>query len=612
MGTITTPAPTKSLGVKVSTKAVEGERTILAVVSSSNLDRDYERVDVKSLRLPLKGGGYVVAKDLTGQERLDIPMLINHSFDVEDTIGSVRKAYLNEAQELVVEFGISKRARAQELLTLIEEEHLDNAFSLTMSDYEYSDSTIYDAEVVEISLVFRGSNKDARVLQVKSLIKGDSMATAKELTVEQKKAEIERLQKELEVEEPTEDKPVEETPAPEADKVVEQPEEDPKPEEDKELPENVETKSTKKETKKMADQEIAVKQVKDVPEVEVVTKKETPATKKQIRELFVKQFVAYKTKNTALLQELNKKAMELDGVKSKAIGYDDASALYQAEVVSTDILTEYTNVGRLGALVNKVDILGATQWKRIVQASGNGFQPVGIEESKPEDKPSWTPLTVLPKEHALIVAWYDAIARETPIAVYQQIIRYIADEYAKLEDKIVLSFAGATTTGGDTFAATGVMPILLTDGTRTVNVATFSAADTQAGFGRAYGMVESDKPLTIVANRKTWGRVATTVDADGRNVFTVVGQQVSAGALGTFNVVISEEATDGVLVMGAFADYDLVTRGGLETLFSREATVGSLNLFTDDASAVRANCDIAGKPTRVKSFVLIDFVPAVS
>ncbi len=603
MGT-TTELKQKTLKVKVA--ADVGERTIVAVVSSSNFDRDYERVDVKTLRLPLKGGGTVVAKDLNGTEQIDIPMLLNHSFDVEDVIGSVRKAYLNESGELVVEFGISGRAKAQDLMHLIDEKHLDNAFSVTMSDYQYSDDTIYNAEIIEISMVFRSSNKDARVLQVKSLIKGEKMS---KLTLDEKKAELERLQKEIsEDEKPVESvaEVVEETPVPAVEPL---PGEDVSKKEVAEPEEPVE-KSIKVKKEKDMSKDIAVKQVKDVPEMEVTPRK-AKATADEQRSLFVKQFIAYKTKNSSLLKELNHKAMEMDGVSSKAITYDDASALYQTEVVSTDILTEYNNIGRLGALVNKVDIMGATQWKRIVEASGNGFQPVGIEESKQEDKPTWTPLTVLPKEHALIVAWYDAIARETPIAVYQQVIRYIADEYAKLEDKIIISFAGVTTGGGDTFASTGLVPALVAGG-RIRNVADFSAANVALGIGGAYGMLETDKPLTMVANRQTWGRLAVVTDADGRAVFTNSGQQVTAGALGAFNVVVSQEVPNGNVVLGAMNDYDLVTRGGLETLFSREATVGALNLFTDDASAVRACCDIAGKAARLTSFVLIDFVPVVS
>jgi HK97 family phage major capsid protein len=596
MGTLTEPKQ-KTLKVKVA--ADVGERTIVAVVSSSNFDRDNERVDVKSLRLPLRGGGTVVAKDLTGTEAIDIPMLLNHSFDVEDVIGSVRKAYLNQSGELVVEFGISGRAKAQDLMQLIDEKHLDNAFSITMSDYQYSEDTIYNAEVVEISMVFRGSNKDARVLQVKSLIKGEEMA---ELTLDEKKAELERLKKEIEVEEPVVEPPKEEEP------VAEPEVEEPKPVEEKTI-------KPKKEKTMSKENDIAVKQVTDVPVQELQVKKVT-VTKKEQRELFVKQFLAYKAKDLDTLAELNEKAYEADtsedrDYKKKAIGFTDGAAIFQTEVVSQDIKEAYTNVGRLGSMVNHVDILGAETWKRLVQTAGNGFQPVGDQEAKAEDKPVWTNFSVEPKEFALIVAWYDAVARRTPIAIYGQIVSYIAKEWAKLEDKIIVSFAGATTVGGDTFPATGIVPAMIAAG-RIVNVATFGAADTQAGLGRAYGLIESDEQITIIANRKTWGMMATTVDTQGRNVFTVVGQQVSAGALGTFNVVISQYVPDGNAIMGVMGDYDLVTRGGLETLFSREASVGSLNLYTSDASALRANADIVGKPVLNTSFVLIDFVPVVS
>lgn len=589
----------KQKTVKVKVSADVGERTILAVVSSSNFDRDNERVDVSSLRLPLRGGGTVVAKDLTGIETIDIPLLLNHSFDVEDVIGSVRTAYVNDANELVVEFGISGRAKAQDLMQLIDEKHLDNAFSITMSDYQFSDSTIYDAEVVEISMVFRGSNKDARILQVKSLIKENPM------TLAEKKAELERLKKEVDEEQVvTKD---EETP--EEIKAREEAEAAAKAEEE------AKEKALKVEKEKSVNKEVAIKQVKDTPKVEVIEKKPT-MTKKAQRELFVKQFLAYKSRDLDTLSELNEKAYEADtsedrDYKKKAIGFTDGAAIFQTEVVSQDILEAYTNVGRLGSMVNHVDILGAETWKRLVQTAGNGFQPVGDQEAKAEDKPVWTNFSVEPKEFALIVAWYDAVARRTPIAIYNQIVKYIAKEWAKLEDKIIVSFNGATTAGGDTFPATGIVPAMIAAG-RIVNVATFGAADTQAGLGRAYGLIESDEQITIIANRKTWGMMATTVDTQGRNVFTVVGQQVSAGALGTFNVVISQYVPDGNAIMGVMGDYDLVTRGGLETLFSREATVGALNLYTSDASALRANADIVGKPVLNTSFVLIDFVPVVS
>ena len=148
------------------------ERTITFVASSAEQDRHYEKVDTASLRLPLKGGGEVIAGDIKadGVANVDIPLMLNHSFDVKDVIGSVRKAYF-ENDELIFEAGISNREQAQEILQLIEEGHLDNAFSITMADFDYNADSgeISNAEIIEVSVVFRGANKEARLLAVKSV-----------------------------------------------------------------------------------------------------------------------------------------------------------------------------------------------------------------------------------------------------------------------------------------------------------------------------------------------------------------------------------------------------------------------------------------------------------
>nr|DAD63046.1 MAG TPA: major capsid protein [Caudoviricetes sp.] len=165
---------------KLSTKSVDGERRIVFVASSNNEDRHYEHVDVASLRLPLKGGGDITVSAIPSEgvsEVIDIPLMLNHSGDVRDVIGSIRAAYFSN-NELTFEAGISKREIAQEMLTLLEEGHLSNAFSITMIDYDYNidSETISKAEVIEVSLVYRGSNKEARLLAIKSLL-GDGMKT---------------------------------------------------------------------------------------------------------------------------------------------------------------------------------------------------------------------------------------------------------------------------------------------------------------------------------------------------------------------------------------------------------------------------------------------------
>lgn len=190
----------------LKTKDVDGERRIVFVASSNKIDRDYETVDVASLRLPLKAGGEIRVSQIgaDGVEGVDIPLMLNHSMDVVDVIGSVRKAWFTNG-ELIFEAGISKREIAQDIFTLLEEGHLSNAFSITMSDFEYDmdTKTILDAEVVEVSVVFRGSNKDARLLSVKSLLGGETMNEAEKAEVEKTEA-VEAEAPEVVEEQPTE------------------------------------------------------------------------------------------------------------------------------------------------------------------------------------------------------------------------------------------------------------------------------------------------------------------------------------------------------------------------------------------------------------------------
>ena len=174
---------TKSLSLtKTKIAEVEGEHTITFVASSANVDRDYERLEIGTFRLPVKGGGDIRVADLPagGATNIDIPLLTDHDlWSVDKVIGSVRRAsYIGG--ELVFEAGISSIPRAQELFKLVEEGHLDNAFSIQYRDYKVNPETNVqtDGEIIEVSLVTRGANPDARVLATKS-VKGPDVEEEK-------------------------------------------------------------------------------------------------------------------------------------------------------------------------------------------------------------------------------------------------------------------------------------------------------------------------------------------------------------------------------------------------------------------------------------------------
>lgn len=208
----------KSLSLTKSKVAeIDGEHRVTFVASSNKEDRDYETVEIGTFRLPLKGGGEirVDAIPAEGVSNVDIPLLTNHNlYSVEGVIGSVRKAFFKN-NELVFECGISSREKAQDLFKLISEGHLDNAFSIQFRDFEYNfdAKTISNGEVIEVSLVTRGANKEARVLEAKSTkgetkVDDNAQKTTPDEKVEEKPTETPEAKNE---ETEAEGKPAEET-----------------------------------------------------------------------------------------------------------------------------------------------------------------------------------------------------------------------------------------------------------------------------------------------------------------------------------------------------------------------------------------------------------------
>lgn len=371
-----------------------------------------------------------------------------------------------------------------------------------------------------------------------------------------------------------------------------------------------EKKAQAEEAAKLAAENEAKMQKQIETAVEGIVAKALPAQPKtavkvsdrDVRLNFVNQIGAVMNKNSSELQKYAKEAAERRGVEN-AIA--DGENLWVDEVVRNDILKAYNQVGRVGGLVDRESITADTL-KILVETSGTGFQPVALGAVKPTDTPVWTPVTFEPFEWAVIVPWKDGDQKRTTINIYNQIIQYIATEYQKLEDKIILTYAGGAV-GSETRPASGLVPILTT-ANRDIQVPDYSSAEVVGALAQAYGQTESDGTITLVANRATWAQLATSLDGFDRPLFTVVGDQVSAGALGSFRVVMSSVLADGDVVIGNFADYLLVTRGGLGTLFSREADIeGVINLFTQDASALRADIDITGGVKRLESFTLLEF-----
>lgn len=351
--------PKEKAQLKCLIKSVEGkeaeERTITFVASSAEQDRHYEKVDTASLRLPLKGGGEIIAGDIKadGVDNVDIPLMLNHSFDVKDVIGSVRKAYFKDG-ELIFEAGISKREEAQEILQLIEEGHLDNAFSITMADFDYNQDSgeISNAEIIEVSVVFRGANKEARLLAVKSvegieLVERNedgsfkAIVDGKEVTLKADEAT------EAEVEEATEEQAEEEEksePEAEAENATETEGESVAEEEEKSEESEAETteESTKEESE--MDKEIA-KEAIATPAVAVKATSENYLASKDYMNVFKKAIIDTKGQNAGATKAVLKAHLASKGITGDAIlPTEIASIFFKTWEDKGSILSTFRNI----------------------------------------------------------------------------------------------------------------------------------------------------------------------------------------------------------------------------------------------------------------------------
>lgn len=347
-------AQLKCLIKSVGGKETE-ERTITFVASSAEQDRHYEKVDTASLRLPLKGGGEIIAGNIKadGVDNIDIPLMLNHSFDVKDVIGSVRKAYF-ENDELVFEAGISKREQAQEILQLIEEGHLDNAFSITMADFDYNSDSgeISNAEIIEVSVVFRGANKEARLLAVKSvegieLVERNedgsfkAIVDGKEVTLKANEAT------EAEVEEATEEQAEEEEksePEAEAENATETEGESVAEEEEKSEESEAETteESTKEESE--MDKEIA-KEAIATPAVAVKATSENYLASKDYMNVFKKAIIDTKGQSAEATKAILKSHLASKGITGDAIlPTEIASIFFKTWEDKGSILSTFRNI----------------------------------------------------------------------------------------------------------------------------------------------------------------------------------------------------------------------------------------------------------------------------
>lgn len=142
------------------TEATGNKLTFLAN-SGTRMVNGYT-VDLETLKAPLEDGSLKLVKNLTEDDKLTVPLLIDHMPSVFNQAGTVTKLWL-DTDGLMAEAVLSDVENGQLVKQLAVDGALTNSFSITI-DVPHTpeeDGVLKAGELVEISVVYRGADSKA-------------------------------------------------------------------------------------------------------------------------------------------------------------------------------------------------------------------------------------------------------------------------------------------------------------------------------------------------------------------------------------------------------------------------------------------------------------------
>lgn len=119
-------------------------------------------VDLATLKAPVNDGQLKLVSDLTDSDHLTLPLLLDHLPSITAQVGVIEKLWLDDTG-LMAQARLSDNEQGKNVQQLAAEGMLTNSFSITIDfDHEPDEhGVIRDAELVEISVVYRGADSKA-------------------------------------------------------------------------------------------------------------------------------------------------------------------------------------------------------------------------------------------------------------------------------------------------------------------------------------------------------------------------------------------------------------------------------------------------------------------
>lgn len=151
---------------QTETPTVEGH-TLTFIANSGEKMLTGETVDLATLQVSVNDGQLKPVADLTQEDTLLLPLLTDHAFTVASQAGAVTKLQLTD-KGLEAAATLADNEAGTNIQQLAKAGALTNSFSVTI-DYPREpgeDLVIHDAELVEISVVFRGADPRANYISI--------------------------------------------------------------------------------------------------------------------------------------------------------------------------------------------------------------------------------------------------------------------------------------------------------------------------------------------------------------------------------------------------------------------------------------------------------------
>ena len=168
-------------------------RTLTFLANSGKKMTNGYTVDLQSLQAPVDGGLLKPVTELTDSDKLTLPLLVDHMPSVTAQAGIIEKLWIDD-DGLIARARLSGNEPGEGIRKLASEGMLTNSFSVTIDfdDEPDENGVIRNAELVEISVVYRGADSKA-VFRSLNNREGKTMELKNNLTKDEARALIDEL-----------------------------------------------------------------------------------------------------------------------------------------------------------------------------------------------------------------------------------------------------------------------------------------------------------------------------------------------------------------------------------------------------------------------------------